>query len=105
LAIPTINQQPTINNHRGRLLDPVGGSLATAVVRLMPHSNGTIDAFEAPATRDGRFRFADVPAGNYMLTVSDMAEGRGWNGVVHDLPVLNDVTDLIQQVRSAGNHK
>jgi len=35
-----------------------------------------------------------------MLTVSDMAEGLSWNSVVLDLPALNDVTDLIQQVGS-----
>ena len=61
----------------------------------MPYSNGAIDAFEAPATREGRFRLTDIPAGNYMLMVSDVAEGRSWNSVVHDLPVLDDVTDLL----------
>jgi len=78
----------------GRLVDPTGASLATATVSLMPHSTGSLEVLKAPVGADGRFRFVDVPAADYMLTVFDSSDRRSWNTVVRDIAVLDDVTDL-----------
>jgi beta-lactamase regulating signal transducer with metallopeptidase domain len=79
----------------GRLLDPAGASLATTTVHLMPHSTGTLEVLKATATADGRFRFTNVPAADYMVTVSDTSDVRSWNTVIRDLSVRDDVTDLL----------
>ena len=49
----------------------------------------------APATPDGRFRFDNVVASDYMLTVSDVVDSRSWNTAVRDLSLPGDVTDLV----------
>jgi beta-lactamase regulating signal transducer with metallopeptidase domain len=79
----------------GRLVDPVGASLVTATVSLLPHSTGSLEVLKAPVAADGRFRFVDVPAADYMLTVFDSADRRSWNTAVRDVSVLDDVTDLV----------
>jgi len=79
----------------GRLVDPNGASLATAVVHLIPYPSGVDDVRRAPATPDGRFRFDNVVASNYMLTVSDVVDSRSWNTAVRDLLLPGDVTDLV----------
>jgi hypothetical protein len=78
----------------GRLVDPAGVSLATAVVHLIPRFSGTLEVVKAAAAAEGTFRFTDVPAGDYLLAVSDSSEARSWNTVVRTLSVLDDVTDL-----------
>ena len=78
----------------GRLVDPAGASLANARVNLMPHTTGTLEKLETSAAADGTFRFADVPAGDYMVTVFDMSDKRSWNTAVHDVSVFEDVTGL-----------
>jgi hypothetical protein len=76
----------------GRLVDPEGGSLATATVALI--SMASSEALKAPVAADGRFRFSDVPAADYMLTVMDMSRQRSWNTAYRDLSVRDDVRDL-----------
>jgi hypothetical protein len=76
----------------GRLVDPAGGSLATARVTLISRSSS--EDMRAPVTADGRFRFSDVPAADYMLTIFDTSNARSWNNAFRDLSVLDDVTDL-----------
>jgi beta-lactamase regulating signal transducer with metallopeptidase domain len=76
----------------GRLVDPSGGSLATATVTLM--SISAAENMKAPVAADGRFRFTDVPVADYMLTVFDRSDVRSWNNAFRDLSVLNDVTGL-----------
>jgi beta-lactamase regulating signal transducer with metallopeptidase domain len=78
----------------GRLIDPAGASVATARVQLLPRRAGT-DILHATATARGQFRFADVPSGDYMLTVIDTSNARSWNTAVHDISVFDDVTDLV----------
>jgi hypothetical protein len=80
---------------RGRLVDPNGASLATAMVHLIPFPMGVDEVRRASATADGRFRFDNVAASKYMLTVSDTVDGRSWNTAVHDVTVPGDVTDLL----------
>ncbi len=76
----------------GRLVDPAGGSLATAIVTLM--SMSSTDTMKASVAADGRFRIRDVPAADYMMTIFDTSEVRSWNNAYRDLSVLEDVTDL-----------
>jgi hypothetical protein len=77
----------------GRLVDPAGGSLATAIVTLISRSSS--EDLRAPVAADGRFRFSDVPAADYMLTIFDnTSNARSWNNAVFDLSVVDDVTDL-----------
>jgi beta-lactamase regulating signal transducer with metallopeptidase domain len=76
----------------GRLVDPAGGSLATATVTLM--SRSAAETLKAVAAADGRFLFSDVPDADYMLTVFDTSGVRSWNAAVRDLSVHDDVTDL-----------
>jgi len=78
----------------GQLVDPAGASLATARVHLMPHSTGPQEVIETLPDAAGKFRFSDVPAGDYLLMVFDMSNRRTWNGVVRDVSVYEDVTDL-----------
>jgi beta-lactamase regulating signal transducer with metallopeptidase domain len=79
----------------GRLVDPNGASLLTAMVHLIPFPMGVDEVRRASAATDGRFRFDNVAASKYMLTVSDTLDGRSWNTVVHDVIVPGDVTDLL----------
>lgn len=79
----------------GRLVDPGGASLTTAMVHLIPFPMGVDEVRRMSATADGRFRFDDVAASKYMLTVSDTVDGRSWNTAVHDVTVPGDVTDLL----------
>jgi beta-lactamase regulating signal transducer with metallopeptidase domain len=79
----------------GRLVDPNGASLATAMIHLIPFPMGVDDVRRAFATADGRFRFDNVAASSYMLTVSDTVDGRSWNTAVRDVTVPGDVTDLL----------
>ena len=60
----------------------------------MPHTSGTLERLETLAAADGTFRFADVPPGDYMVTVFDMSDRRSWNTAVHDVSVFEDVTGL-----------
>jgi hypothetical protein len=79
----------------GRLVDPNGASLATAMVHLMPFPMGVDEVRRVSATPDGRFRFDNVAASRYMLNVSDTVDGRSWNTAVRDVTVPGDVTDLL----------
>jgi len=76
----------------GRLVDPAGGSLATSIVTLISRSSS--EDLRASVAADGRFRFNDVPAADYMLTIFDTSNVRSWNNAVFDLSVIDDVTDL-----------
>jgi hypothetical protein len=76
----------------GRLVDPAGGSMATATVTLMSFS--AAETLKAPVAADGRFRFTDVPAADYMMTIFDTSNVRSWSNAFRDLSVLGDVTDL-----------
>jgi hypothetical protein len=76
----------------GRLVDPAGGSLATVNVSLFSRSSP--EDLKASVAADGRFRFNDVPAADYMLRVMDRSNVRSWNGAVRELSVRDDVTDL-----------
>jgi beta-lactamase regulating signal transducer with metallopeptidase domain len=76
----------------GRLVDPAGVSLASAIVTLISRSSS--ETFRTSVAADGRFRFSDVPAANYMLTIFDTSVARSWNNAVFDLSVVDDVTDL-----------
>jgi beta-lactamase regulating signal transducer with metallopeptidase domain len=78
----------------GRLVDPAGASLAHTRVNLMPHTTGTLDVLQAFAAADGTFRFADVPAGDYMVTVFDLSDRRSWSTAVRDISVFEDVNGL-----------
>ena len=84
--------RPGSARRRGRLVDPAGGSLATATVTLM--SIAAAENLKASVAADGRFRFTDVPAADYMLTIFDTSNVRSWNNAYRDLSVLDDVTDL-----------
>ena len=77
----------------GRLIDPGGASVSTAMVRLMPRWVA-LGVLNAPAMANGNFRFANVPAGEYMLVVFDTSRERSWNTAVRDLAIFEDVTDL-----------
>jgi beta-lactamase regulating signal transducer with metallopeptidase domain len=76
----------------GRLVDPAGGSLATAMVSLFSRSSA--EGLKAPVAADGRFRFTDVPDADYMLTVFDRSNLRSWTDAYRDLSVHDDVTNL-----------
>lgn len=78
----------------GQLVDPAGESFTTAGVHLMPHSTGPQEMLEARPDASGKFYFANVPAGEYLLTVFDMSNRRTWNGTVRDVSVFEDVADL-----------
>jgi beta-lactamase regulating signal transducer with metallopeptidase domain len=78
----------------GTLVDPAGASLAGARVSLIAHTSGTVEGLETYAAGDGTFRFAGVPAGDYMVTVFDMSDRRSWNTAIHDVSVFEDVTGL-----------
>jgi beta-lactamase regulating signal transducer with metallopeptidase domain len=77
----------------GRLVDPGGASLASAIVTLISRSSS--EDFRTSVAADGRFRFSGVPAADYMLTIFDTSSvARSWNNAVFDLSVVDDVTDL-----------
>ncbi len=77
----------------GRLIDPGGAPVSTATVRLMPRWVA-LGVLNARAMANGNFRFANVPAGEYMLVVFDTSRERSWNTAVRDLAIFEDVTDL-----------
>jgi beta-lactamase regulating signal transducer with metallopeptidase domain len=79
----------------GRLVDPNGASLATAMIHLIPFPSSVDEVRKVSATADGTFRFDNVAASNYMVTVSDTIDGRSWNTAVRDLTVPGDATDLL----------
>lgn len=79
----------------GRLVDPAGGSLTTASVRLMARSGGALDPTLVPVGTDGRFRVTRVPPGDYMLMIGDASPTRSWSNAVRDIDVVDDVTDLV----------
>jgi beta-lactamase regulating signal transducer with metallopeptidase domain len=79
----------------GRLVDPAGQSLATARVRLVSRSSGSVETAWSAVTRDGRFRLEDVVPGDYMLLVVDTADSRRWNGGLQEISVIDDVTDVM----------
>ena len=81
-------------NVSGQLVDPDGASLASAKVHLMPHSTGPQEMIEASPDAAGKFRFTNVPAGEYLVMVSDRSNRRMWSGVAHDVSVFEDITDL-----------
>lgn len=76
----------------GRLVDPDGGSLATAMVSLFSISSA--ENLKAPVAPDGRFRFTDVPDADYMMVVHDTSSQRSWTTAYRDVSVRDDVTDL-----------
>jgi beta-lactamase regulating signal transducer with metallopeptidase domain len=76
----------------GRLVDPAGGSLATAMVSLF--SISAAEDLRARVAADGRFRFTDVPDADYMLRIMDTSQVRSWTSAYRDLSVRDDVTDL-----------
>lgn len=76
----------------GRLVDPAGGSLATAMVSLF--SVSAAEDLRAPVAADGRFRITDVPAADYMLRIIDTSSARSWTTAFRQMSVLEDVTDL-----------
>src|SRR5688572_23212033 len=76
----------------GRLVDPAGGSLATAMVSLWSISSA--EDLRAPVAADGRFRISDVPAADYMLRILDTSNARSWTTAFRDVSVREDVTDL-----------
>ena len=76
----------------GRLVDPAGGSLATAMVSLF--SISAAEDLKARVAADGRFRFTDVPDADYMLRVMDTSQVRSWTNAYRDMSVRDDVTDL-----------
>jgi hypothetical protein len=76
----------------GRLVDPAGGSLATAMVSLF--SISAAEDLRARVAADGRFRFTDVPDADYMLRVMDTSQVRSWTNAYRDISVRDDVTDL-----------
>jgi beta-lactamase regulating signal transducer with metallopeptidase domain len=78
----------------GQLIDPAGASVAGARVQLMPRPV-TTNILHATATPDGRFQFAEVPSGDYLLTVADTNRTRSWNAAVRDISVYDDLTDLM----------
>lgn len=61
----------------------------------MPYSTGPQEMLETLPDAGGKFRFANVPAGQYLIMVFDVSNGRRWNGMVRDLTVFEDVTDLL----------
>jgi beta-lactamase regulating signal transducer with metallopeptidase domain len=77
----------------GRLVDPAGQSLATARVRLVSRSGGSLDTPWSAVSRDGQFRLEDVVPGDHVLLVADTADSRRWNGA--GISVLDDVTDVL----------
>ena len=79
----------------GRLVDPAGASLSTALVHLIPHSTGRQEVRKMIPRADGSFRFDDVPAAGYLLTIADSSDRRSWVGASRELTVLDDVTDLL----------
>jgi beta-lactamase regulating signal transducer with metallopeptidase domain len=76
----------------GRLVDPAGGSLATAMVSLF--SISAAEDLRVRAAADGRFRFTDVPDADYMLRVMDTSQVRSWTNAYRDMSVRDDVSDL-----------
>jgi beta-lactamase regulating signal transducer with metallopeptidase domain len=76
----------------GRLVDPAGGSLATAMVSLFSISSA--EDLRAPVAADGRFRINDVPAADYMLRILDTSNARSWTTAFRDVSVRDDVTGL-----------
>jgi beta-lactamase regulating signal transducer with metallopeptidase domain len=76
----------------GRLVDPGGGTLATAMVSLF--SISAAEDLKAPVATDGRFRIADVPEADYMLRILDRSNARSWTTAFREVSVRDDVTDL-----------
>src|SRR5688572_10841026 len=76
----------------GRLVDPAGGTLATAMVSLF--SISAAEDLKAPVATDGRFRIADVPEADYMLRILDTSNARSWTSAFREVSVRDDVTDL-----------
>ena len=84
----TARKTPVVS---GRLVDPAGGSLATAMVSLF--SSLQAEDLKAPVAADGRFRFHGVPAADYMLTVLDTSTRAA--GTPPFVSVLYSTTSLI----------
>jgi len=76
----------------GRLVDPAGGSLATAMVSL--YSMSASEDLKARVAPDGRFLLSDVPDADYMLRILDTSNARSWTNAYRDLSVTDNVTDL-----------
>ena len=76
----------------GRLVDPAGGTLATAMVSLF--SISAAEDLKAPVATDGRFRITDVPDADYMLRILDRSNARSWTTAFREVSVRDDVTDL-----------
>jgi len=76
----------------GRLVDPAGGTLATAMVSLF--SISAAEDLKARVATDGRFRIADVPEADYMLRILDTSNARSWTTAFREVSVRDDVTDL-----------
>jgi hypothetical protein len=78
---PTPSAPPSAGTISGRVVDPTGNFVVSAVVMLVPDGRTEI---HAKSNAEGRFVFADVPAGSFELNIS--APGfavRQVNGVLH----------------------
>src|SRR5688572_20823439 len=76
----------------GRLVDPAGGTLTTAMVSLF--SISAAEDLKARVATDGRFRITDVPEADYMLRILDTSNARSWTTAFREVSVRDDVTDL-----------
>jgi hypothetical protein len=65
----------------GRIVDPSGVAIAGASVALLPNHGGELKRLTG---QDGQFEFADVPAGDFRLTVASSGfEAKQYSGVLH----------------------
>jgi hypothetical protein len=65
----------------GRIVDPSGVAIAGASVALVPGHGGELKRLTG---QDGQFEFADVPAGDFRLTVASAGfEAKLYSGVLH----------------------
>lgn len=79
-AALTIPQTALADSLSGRILDPHGGVVAGAQLRLFDRASGQVR--EAASAADGRYAFAGIPAGEYVI------EARGSGGSLSGAAVI-----------------
>jgi len=89
----------------GRIVDPSNVAIAGATVALVPNHGGELKRLTG---QDGQFEFADVPAGDFRLTVASPGfQSKQYSGVLHSgeslaVPQLGlTISEVVTEIRVA----